>query len=93
MSHPHMIIDAFPFGKRLHTNPTNVCLTSRASHVVAPFNPLDSSLAARTALDIVRVHPLFEQFLSINITNCTCQAVVSFDVTAGADARKTRGAL
>lgn len=68
MSRTHMIINTLRFRKRLQAHPANMRLTLSASHMIASRNFLDGRLATRTALDIMRLHPLLEKFLAFNVT-------------------------
>lgn len=86
MDFPHMSIYPLSTRERLHTLPTDVRLTPRARHMVAPLRPLDRHITCWTVLHIVLLHPLLEQFILHLI--CTLESIVRLRMTPRTDARE-----
>ena len=81
-----MIINPLALSERLETDPTRMCVTPRARHVVTPRRTLDRRIATRAFLDIVTPHPLLEQTIPSVLAVRAGDAFVVFDVARRADA-------
>src|SRR6266850_1158953 len=86
----HVVIDALALREGLEADPTRVCATPRARHVVASRCALDWRGATRAFLHVVTPHPLLEQTVPSVFTVRAGDAFVVLDVARRADACETR---
>jgi len=86
----HVIINPLALSERLETDPTRMCVTPRARHVVTPRRTLDRRMATRAFLDIVTPHPLLEQTVPSVLAVRAGETLVVLDVTRRAYASEAR---
>lgn len=84
----HVVVDALSLRERLEADPTRMCVTACAGHMVAPRCALDGRVTAWAFLHVVTTHPFLEKTVPSIFAIRTGDSLVVFDMARHADACK-----
>jgi len=84
-----MIVDALALRERLEADPTGMCTTPRAGHMIASRCAFNRRGTTRAFLHVVTPHPFLEQTVPSVLTVRAGDAFVVLDVARWTDACET----